>query len=135
MTTLTSGGASPTILLCDFHDDTLDVYTNYFRFKGFEVLQATNATDAFDSAVRHLPDAICTSYRLRPIDGADLSSRLKAHSTTQHIPVVIHTSYVHPTHLNRARGSGADTVLLDPLDPDVLYREVQGLIALGAKTL
>jgi two-component system cell cycle response regulator DivK len=116
------------VLLVDSHPDTLTLYEEYLSVQGVRVLTATNAQDALTIARARQPHAVCTSYRLELIDGAELTARLKADAATRAIPVVIHTAFISTRDLRRAREAGADTVLLKPLLPENLLNELRHLV-------
>jgi len=116
------------VLLVDFHPDTLALYSEYFRSRGFVTLTASRGLEALRLAARRQPDLVCTSYRLEQIDGADLTARLKAGKQTASIPVIVLTTFVSPTDLARARESGADAVLIKPILPEHLVAEALRLL-------
>lgn len=117
------------VLLVDSHPDTLNLYADYLRFKGMTVLATRSPRNAMEWARRQQPDAICVSYQLEGLDGADLTARLKSGAHTRVIPVLLLTSFVSPTDLRRAEESGADAVLLKPLLPEALFDELARVIA------
>jgi CheY-like chemotaxis protein len=73
-------------------DDSMLIRHSVCRFleeRGFAVESATNGVEALEILKSVLPDVIVTDIVMPKMDGTELISRLKAQSSTAHIPIVV----------------------------------------------
>ncbi len=73
-------------------DDSMLIRHTVCRFleeRGFKVESACNGLDALEILKHIRPDLIVTDIQMPKMDGTELISILKAHSTTKNIPVII----------------------------------------------
>ena len=68
------------------------------------------------------------------IDGIELCRRLRADARTRAVPVLAVTGYEDRHYRVRAMEAGADRVLIKPLEPESLVRELRELVAQRART-
>lgn len=59
--------------------------------EGYTVLTAGNGKEGLEVATRELPDLIVSDVDMPIMDGGTMVSKLKASSTTSHIPIVFLT--------------------------------------------
>lgn len=117
------------VLIVDPHDDTRELYIDYFRWERVEVHAVRCGADALRFAARRTPDAVITCLRLPDMDGVDLCRRLHA------LP---HAGGLRVIALGTSRGEYEraivdgqfEMVVLKPCLPEVLLDSVRG--ALGA---
>lgn len=119
----------PLVLLAEAHDDGREMYEEYFKYVGARVVTALTGPELLEKAAALQPDVIITSYTLQGIDGPDCCARLKRNPQTASIPIVMITVRVMPREIARARRSGADRVLPEPITPQDVWKNVQELIA------
>jgi CheY-like chemotaxis protein len=112
--------ARPLVLLVDGHDDTLALYAIALSAMGFEVMAATDGTDAFGRAWKNHPDIIVTELVIEGTSGWDLLTHLKAEPRTRNIPVVVVTGDAQSATHERARRAGCAASLVKPCMPDQL---------------
>lgn len=62
--------------------------------EGYTVLTAANGKEGLDVASRELPDLIVSDVDMPIMDGGEMVSKLKACSSTNHIPVVFLTGLI-----------------------------------------
>jgi two-component system cell cycle response regulator DivK len=125
----------PLALLVENDGHTRDMYAEWLVFSGFRVAEATTAHEAFEKARRLRPHVITTDIGLSGEgDGCDLCAWLKADKRTRNIPVIAVTAWAIGGHVERARKSGCDSVLIKPCLPAELLAEIQRLLSLP-KTL
>jgi PAS domain S-box-containing protein len=97
---------------------------------GFEVVEATNGSDALKLAEER-PDLILLDVNLPDLDGRKVCKMIKANPYTSSIPVV-HLSATFVQSEERAEGleGGADGYLVQPVDPRVLVATIRSLLRL-----
>jgi CheY-like chemotaxis protein len=122
---------SPLILIVEDDVETRQFYTYVLRGEGFRTAEAHNGLQAFEKAVLDLPDLILTDIAVPGIDGIELCRRLRADERTQDIPLLAITGYGDRQYEDRARGVGANRVLIKPCSADTLAAEARRLLAPG----
>ena len=116
------------ILIVDDYPDALDIWTIFLRSMGFQVSTAADGVSAMAQAQQLQPDLIVLDLELPGISGFEAARRLRRHATTHDIPLIAATGYSHQRQLSMAREAGFDHVLVKPLEPDVLVREIERLL-------
>ena len=111
-----------------------DVATNRIIMKvklsaaSYSVLQADSA-DAVSAMLSHdLPDLIILDVGLPDIDGITLCRKIKEHSGTTDIPVIVVSSATDAETRLAALRAGAEEFLPKPLDEMILLARVRNLI-------
>ena len=82
-----------TILIVEDSPDILEPLADAFRFEGFKVLQAVNATQALQTVTEHRPDLILMDIQLPDMDGLTVARTLKNDPAVKHIPIIAMTAY------------------------------------------
>lgn len=118
------------VLLVDAFLDEGDMYAEYLRMCGFRTKVCRAPEDAVEDATRHPPDVVVTRLRQAgPLTGIGLVQRLKAHKTTENVPVVMITTSWHAEDRDAALQAGCDSYLLLPVLPDALAAELRRVLA------
>lgn len=121
------------VLLIDDHEDTRDMYAEYFRsVSGVDVVDDVIPETAFARSIETVPSVIVTDYKMAGVDGFELCTQLRAHPVTSHIPLVMLTGYGAAEDLERF-SSVCGAVLLKPVDPETLLAEVRRALALAQR--
>jgi CheY-like chemotaxis protein len=126
--------SSPRVLLVDDYPDALDVWELYLRAEGFTVLTAANGHDALEGATSAVPEMIVMDLQLPDLSGFEVARELRSRPATRHIPMIAATGYSHAVHLEEARRSGFDSLIVKPCDPDELVTEIRRLLTGAAGT-
>lgn len=77
------------ILLVEDEPALRDIYSTKLRMEGFEVLEAADGVEGYDSAVQNTPDLILLDVMLPVKDGFAVLKDLKENPKTSAIPVII----------------------------------------------
>lgn len=96
----------------------------------YDVLTATNGPEAIDKAITQSPDIILLDVMMPGMDGFEVCRRLKEHSATAHIPVVIVTALTDSSDRIKGLEAGADDFLSKPLNDVALMSRVRSLVRL-----
>lgn len=115
----------PIILLIEDFDDAREMYADYLKFSGFQVLTASDAKSGIELAEARQPDLILMDAGLPGMTGWEACSSLKASATTGAIPVLMLTGHVFGGARKQSIQVGADGFLTKPCLPDDLVREIR----------
>jgi CheY-like chemotaxis protein len=116
------------ILVAEPDSDTRMLYREVLQGRGSDVVDAVDGRDALARALSVRPSLVLTELRLPILDGFALCSVLRRDSQTRTVPIVVVTAESRPSELERAHAAGADVVLLKPVTPEALLREIDRLL-------
>ncbi len=116
------------MLLVDDYPDAREMYSEYLRFSGFDVVQASNGIEALRQAVETSPDIVLMDLSLPVMDGWEATRRLKADARTASIPVVAVTGHTLAGVSEDARQAGCDSFVTKPCLPEDLVREIRRVL-------
>lgn len=125
---LTSPRPLPLALLADGDADSRSMYADSLKLARWAVVEAADGRDALALALTERPDIIVTDSRLPGIGGVELCVVLRRDVATRTTPIVIVTGDAVVRDLERAKSSGADSVLVKPCLPETLIAEAARLI-------
>jgi len=117
-----------TILVAD--DDrvqTLMLFTR-LKAKGFKVIVAYDAIQAWMAAIRTPPDVIILDIQMPGGTGIAVLNQLKSSPRTSEIPVIVLSGSIDPEMVPRVKGLGADAFLPKPVDLDRLFQTLASLL-------
>ena len=117
------------LLLAEADSDTRQMYRESLQSVASDVVDAVDGREALVRAFVHRPSLVITDTRLPFLDGYELLALLRHDAATRDVPVLVITSESRHGELTRAWQSGADSVLVKPVTPDVLLLEVQRLLS------
>src|SRR6195952_4618203 len=100
----------------------------------FDVLTASNGTQALDICSRAECDIILLDVMMPDMDGFEVCRRLKSNPATHYIPVVIITALDSAADRVRGLEAGADDFLTKPVSDVVLIARVRSLTRLKMMT-
>jgi two-component system cell cycle response regulator DivK len=112
------------VLLIEDFADARDLYSDYLRHVGLEVVTADNAIDGIRAARDRQPDVIVMDAGLPGMSGWDATAALKSDPTTAGICVIMLTGHVFAEAEQQAAAAGVNVFLRKPCLPDVLHREI-----------
>ncbi len=120
------------ILIVDDAPENIDILKALLQ-KDYEVLAATGGETALKiSRSHHPPDLIIMDVVMPGINGIEVYRRLKEKNETATIPVIFVTGSVK--NVNELEDLGElPPVLKKPLDPPLLFREVERIFAADRK--
>ena len=117
------------ILNVDDNDGARYAKSRILSRAGFEVIEAANGTQALELARASLPDLVLLDVKLPDINGFEVCRQIKASPETAAI-LVLQTSAAAVQSIDRIRGldSGADSYLIEPIEPAELIAHVRALL-------
>lgn len=123
----------PLVLVVEDYQDAREMYSEYLRFSGFEVIEASNGFEAIDRASSEMPDIILMDLALPRMDGWEATRRLKADARTKDIPIIALTGHALPSSSDSAQEAGCDSFVTKPCLPDALVAEIQRMLSGGKR--
>jgi len=96
----------------------------------FEVMTATNGTEALEICARAQCDVVLLDVVMPGLDGFEVCRRLKADPKTHHIPVIMVTALDQPADRVRGLEAGADDFLTKPVADVALLARIRSLARL-----
>ena len=122
---------APRILNVDDNVAARYVKSRVLKQAGFDVLEAVNGREALDRARAEKPDLILLDVKLPDINGLEVCRRLKTEPDTSSILVLqTSASLVDSMHRVEALDAGADSYLVEPIEPQELVANVKALLRL-----
>ena len=111
-------------------DDPLiqDVVKMFLMHSGFEVVTANDGVSALLLTHQAPPDLMLLDMGLPKLDGWQVARRLRASSTTRHIPIIALTAFAMEDDQRRAIGAGCDAFEAKPIDFEKLLATITTLL-------
>jgi two-component system, cell cycle response regulator DivK len=128
MTDIQTSTDQPLVLVVEDYQDARDMYSEYLRYAGFRVAEASNGYEAIEKASELMPDIILMDLALPQMDGWEATRRLKDDARTRHIPVVALTGHALAGHADSAAKAGCDAFVTKPCLPDALVAEITRML-------
>ncbi len=125
-------GAAKKVLIVDDNRTLTKWLDKRLSAEGFTVLTAGNGKEGLVIATRELPDLIVSDVDMPVMDGGEMVSKLKASSSTSHIPVVFLTGLI--TRDDGAPESSSDVLYVSKMSkPAELIAIVKNMISFRHK--
>jgi CheY-like chemotaxis protein len=118
----------PFILIVDDVEDNREMYAEYLRFAGFEVVTAANGEEGLEQALAKPPDAVVLDLTMPRLDGWALAAALRGDARTQHTRIVVLSGHALTGTEEGALKAGAHSFLTKPCLPEDLAAEVRRLL-------
>jgi two-component system OmpR family response regulator len=97
----------------------------YVQIAGYDYEPALTGAQAVEKARTTNPSLIVLDVMLPDFDGFEVARRLKSHTDTRAIPIVMLTALDREEYKQRGRAAGAVGYLTKPFDPDRLLEEIK----------
>lgn len=120
------------VLLVDDYPDAREMYSEYLKFSGFDVIEASNGVEALQRAIETSPDIILMDLSLPVMDGWEATRRLKEDARTAAIPVVALTGHALAGMFEGAKRAGCDAFVTKPCLPEDLVKEIHNVLDGGS---
>ncbi len=119
------------ILNVDDYEAARYARTEMLKRAGFQVLDAGSGGQALELARRSRPDLVLLDVNLPDMDGFEVCRRLRADPATTTLPIVhVSATFVSDRAQDLAYEGGADSYLIDPVEPAVLLATIHSLLRL-----
>jgi signal transduction histidine kinase/DNA-binding response OmpR family regulator len=117
----------PILLIIDDNKDIREYIVSIFENK-YAVYQAQNACEGFEKALSIVPDIIITDLMMPGEDGFNLTSKLKSHELTYHIPITILSGKTEDVDKLKGMETGADAYITKPFSTKLLKATLENLL-------
>jgi PAS domain S-box-containing protein len=119
----------PTILNVDDNEGCRYAVSRILELNEFTVREAATGAEALRLALVEQPDLVLLDINLPDLNGYEVCRRLKADPATSRIPVLhITASYLTPSDMARGLESGAESYLVEPVEPEVLIATINSVL-------
>ena len=123
--------AHPVILNVDDNDGARYAKTRTLQRAGFLVLEASSGSEALSRLKSDEPDLVLLDVKLPDINGFEVCRRIKGDPSTESILVLqTSASFIGIADKVRALDGGADSYLVEPIEPEELIANVKALLRL-----
>ena len=115
------------VLVVDDEEGIRDMYRMVFPSlsSGLRVITAATAKEALERVRQSRPHVILMDLNMPGMDGVEATRRLKADSSTAHIPVIALTG---ESQVHEARVAGCAGYLFKPCSADAVVKEIQRVL-------
>lgn len=101
------------VLIVDDQSGIRRLLTEYFRYEGWQPVEATNGREALDKLPEN-PDVILLDMKMPVMDGIDCLEKLR--QTHPNLPVIVMTAYGEQGIMKQAEELGIDGKVFKPFD-------------------
>lgn len=122
-------GLMPSVLVVEDFADGRQMLVDWFRSRGFRVLEATNGWQAVEIAVRELPQVIIMDLNLPVLDGFEAALLLRANDQLQKVPIIATTGYDTADSRLDVADVGFSEYITKPIDLERLEGVITRLLA------
>jgi DNA-binding response OmpR family regulator/CO dehydrogenase nickel-insertion accessory protein CooC1 len=122
------------ILVVDDDLDTLRLVGLMLQRQGYQIIAATNGTQAITIAQAEKPDLVLLDVMMPDVDGYEVTRRLRSNPVTTQIPIIMFTAKTMVDDKVLGFESGVDDYLTKPTQPRELFAHVKAVLARGRKT-
>ena len=117
----------PIILVVEDNED-LRVFIRDELSRKFDVVTAENGLIGLDTALEIYPDLIVTDVMMPEMDGIEFCSKIREHTETSHIPIIILTARSADEHYLQGIDKGADEFFGKPVKVEILVARIENLL-------
>jgi signal transduction histidine kinase/DNA-binding response OmpR family regulator/ligand-binding sensor domain-containing protein len=115
------------LLIVEDNEDIRNLLINYFQNE-YEVNFAINGEEGYQKALQENPDIIISDIAMEPVDGFELTQKIKANFETSHIPIILLTARTSIEYQMMGYEYGANAYVTKPFNLDLLSKQVKNLI-------
>jgi diguanylate cyclase (GGDEF)-like protein len=119
------------LLIVDDDEAALLALTALLEPTGATVVQARSGEQALAAFADGDFAAVLLDVGMPGIDGFEVAERIKAHRTSQHVPIIFLTGRIDEAEIRRGYAVGAVDYLLKPIDADMLLAKVGTFVDLA----
>ena len=116
------------ILIADDEKDVRDLVRFTFERRGFQVIEATDGSEALTIASQELPDLILLDAMMPGMSGYEASRELKKAEATKEIPIVFLSAKGQTYEVIEGLEAGAIAYIVKPFAPKELVAQVQEVL-------
>jgi two-component system, cell cycle response regulator len=116
------------ILVVDDNQDNIAIIATRLRYRGYEILEASDGAQALAHVRDGRPDLILLDVMLPDIDGYEISRRIKGAQDLPFIPIILVTARDSTQDKVAGLDAGADDYLTKPINFPELEARVRSML-------
>lgn len=120
------------ILAVDDDPDGLFALETLLKENGFEVITASNGTDAYNKLETHLPDVALLDVMMPGMDGFTVVKKAKSDPVLRYIPLILLTARANLDDILHGFELGADDYIKKPFDRTELLARLNAILRVRA---
>jgi two-component system, cell cycle response regulator DivK len=120
----TKAYAMATILHVEDNYENRILMRRLLKAEGYDLVEAENATQAFEKLKTVKPDLILMDINMPDVDGYTLTNQIKAIPGFEKIPIVAITANVMKGDRERTLSAGCDGYIEKPIDVDKISMQI-----------
>jgi len=118
------------LLIVDDEDGVRSLVRTTLDSGEFEIIEASEGSEAIDLARRHKPDLVLLDVMLPDVSGVEVCRQLKALPELASTTIVMLTARAQTSDVGEAEDAGADGYFTKPFSPIALSRKVEEVLGL-----
>jgi diguanylate cyclase (GGDEF)-like protein len=126
--TLPGVNATPRVMIASDDDGFLQMISHCLKEEGYEVTTAATGQDTLQRGIARPPDLFVVDISLPEMGGCTVCLRLKAHTGTRAVPVILVAPEFTREEQTKCTHAGADGFLVKPPDLGELLSKIRLLI-------
>lgn len=115
-------------MVVDDNSDNVEIIATRLRFRGYEIIEASNGQQALKAVAEASPDLILLDVMLPDIDGYEISRRIKGNDSMPFIPIILVTARDSTQDKVAGLDAGADDYLTKPINFPELEARVRSML-------
>ncbi len=112
------------VLVIDDDPAIADMVALFLTIEGFDVTVASSGADGLLHALRDQPDMVVLDVMMPKVDGWQVATKLRSHSTLADVPIVFCTALGDDQSMQQGSQFGAASYVTKPFDPRNLVEQV-----------
>lgn len=125
---LTSKRRIPQVMVADSDPTVVWLLVDFLKEDGYEVSVAANGLEVLSKGIEAPPDLFILESNLSEMNGIDVCMRLKSHTHTRHVPVILMSGVEEQVEKIRSAKAGADALFTKPFDMNELILKIRSLV-------
>jgi two-component system, cell cycle response regulator DivK len=117
--------AKATILYVEDNPENRLLVRRVLMAEGYEVIEASNATEAMTTIKTQRPDLILMDINMPEVDGYTLTMRIKTMPEFQTVPIIALTANVMRGDREKSLEAGCDGYIQKPIDIDTIVSNIE----------
>jgi two-component system cell cycle response regulator DivK len=114
-----------TILYVEDNPENRLLVRRVLMAEDYEVVEASNATDALETIKKTHPDLILMDINMPDVDGYTLTMRIKTLPEFQNVPIIALTANVMRGDREKSLEAGCDGYIQKPIDIDTIVSNIE----------
>ncbi len=121
------------ILIAEDERDIRDLINFTLGFAGYQVVTTSNGEEAYQAALREIPDLILLDVRMPRMTGYEACKLLKQEDSTRNIPIIFLSAKGQESEVKTGLEAGAEEYILKPFSPDQLVERIKAVLKSNKK--